>query len=343
MRLINLTQKIELQVFWIKKVYLMKSMLLKSFGEKLSIADVPKPPCNAKEVLLRVLATSLNFADILMTKGNYQEKHELPFSPGMEVCGIVTALGEGSSNFQIGQRVAAYVGFGGLSEFINIPENLCFSVPDDMSDEKAASLLIAYGSTELALNYKAKLKSGETLLVLGAAGGVGLSAIQIGNAMGANVIAVARGKKKCKLTRLMGASLTFDSDSMNLRSDLKTLDKIDVIYDPVGGDQFQAALSAAKPETRILPIGFASGEVPQIPANIIMVKNITIIGFYIGTYRTLKPKVLRDCFQRLLEMWSQNFIDPHISNVFSLEEANSALDVIEKRKSTGKVIVRVGT
>ena len=321
----------------------MKSMLLNSFNEKLRMADLPKPACNAKEVLIRVLTTSLNFADILMTRGKYQEKYNLPFSPGMEVCGIINLLGEGSSSFKIGQRVVAYVGFGGLSEFITVPENLCFSVPDDMSNEKAASLLIAYGSTELALNYKAKLKSDETLLVLGAAGGVGLSAVQIGKAMGANVVAVARGKEKCKLTQLMGANLTFDSESMNLRSDLKTLDKIDVIYDPVGGDQFQAALSAAKPETRILPIGFASGEVPQIPANIIMIKNITIIGFYIGTYRTLNPNVLRDCFQRLLEMWSQNMIDPHISNVFSLEEANLALDIIEKRKSTGKVIVRVGT
>ena len=321
----------------------MKSMLLNSFNEKLRMANLPKPTCNAKEVLIRVLTTSLNFADILMTRGKYQEKYDLPFSPGMEVCGIIILLGEGSSCFKIGQRVAAYVGFGGLSEFITVSENLCFSVPDDISDEKAASLLIAYGSTELALNYKAKLKSDETLLVLGAAGGVGLSAVQIGKAMGANVVAVARGKEKCKLTQLMGANLAFDSESMNLRSDLKTLDKIDVIFDPVGGDQFQVALAAAKPETRILPIGFASGEVPQIPANIIMVKNITIIGFYIGTYRTLNPNILRDCFQRLLEMWSQNIINPHISNVFSLEEANLALDIIEKRKSTGKVIVRVGT
>jgi NADPH2:quinone reductase len=321
----------------------MKSMLLNSFNEKLRMADLPKPTCNAKEVLIRVLTTSLNFADILMTKGKYQEKYDLPFSPGMEVCGIITLIGEDSSSFKIGQRVVAYVGFGGLSEFITVSENLCFSVPDDISDEKAASLLIAYGSTELALNYKAKLKSDETLLVLGAAGGVGLSAVQIGKAMGANVVAVAKGKEKCKLTQLMGANLTFDSESVNLKRDLKTLDKIDVIYDPVGGDQFQVALAAAKPETRILPIGFASGEVPQIPANIVMVKNITIIGFYIGIYRTLNPNILRDCFQRLLEMWSQNIINPHISNVFSLEEANLALDIIEKRKSTGKVIVRVGT
>ena len=318
-------------------------MLLKSFNEKLSMTDLPKPLCNAKEVLIRILTTSLNFADTLMTKGKYQEKYDLPFSPGMEVCGIITSLGEGSLNFQIGQRVVAYVGCGGLSEFISVPETFCFSVPENMSDEKAASLLIAYGSTELALNYRAKLRRGETLLVLGAAGGVGLSAIQIGKAMGANVIAVARGKEKCKITQSMGAHLTFDSDNTNLRANLKALKRIDVIYDPVGGNQFQAALSAAKPETRILPVGFASGDVPQIPANIIMVKNITIIGFYIGTYRTLKPKVLRDSFKRLLKMWSQNVIDPYVSNVFSLQDANLALDMIEKRKSTGKVIVRIGT
>ena len=183
--------------------------------------------------------------------------------------------------------------------------------------------------------------SARALLVLGAAGGVGLSAIQIGKAMGAYVIAVARGEEMCKLAELMGANVTLDNNSAALRDDLKALDKIDVIYDPVGGNQFQAALSAAKPETRILPIGFASGDVPQIPANIIMVKNVTVIGFYIGAYRTLNPKVLQDCFKRLLEMWSQNIIDPHISNIFSLEQANSALSIIEERKSTGKVIVRV--
>ena len=316
-------------------------MLLNSFDEKLSMADLPKPRCNAKEVLIRVLTTSLNFADILMTKGKYQEKHPLPFSPGMEVCGIISSLGRGSSNFQIGQRVVAYAGFGGLSEFITVPESLCFAIPDSLSDEKAASLLIAYGSTELALSYKAQLKSGETLLVLGATGGVGLSAIQIGKAMGAYVVAVARGKERCKLAQLKGANITFDNNSASLGDDLKSLEKIDVIYDPVGGKQFQAAMSAAKPETRILPIGFASGEIPQIPANIIMVKIITVIGFYIGAYRTLNPKVLQDCFKRLLEMWSQNIIDPHISNVFSLEQANLALGIIEHRKSTGKVVVRV--
>ena len=318
-------------------------MLLNSFNEKLSMADLPKPVCKKNEVLIRVLTTSLNFADILMTQGKYQEKYELPFAPGMEVCGIIISLGNGALNFKIGQRVVAYVGFGGLSEFVSAPETLCFSVPNNISDEKAASLLIAYGSTELALNYKAKLKEGETLLVLGAAGGVGLSAIQIGKAMGANIVAVARGEEKCKLTQMMGAHRTFDSNSTTLKNDLKALDKIDVIYDPVGGDQFHLALSAANPETRILPIGFASGEIPQIPANVIMVKNITIIGLYIGTYRTLNPKVLQDCFKRLIKMWSKNVIDPHISNIFSLEESNLALDKIEKRQSTGKVIVRIGT
>ena len=321
----------------------MKSMMLESLNGTLKMVDIPKPACKTDEILIKVLTTSLNFADTLLISGKYQEKPKLPFAPGMEVCGLVEKFGKTVLNFNIGQRIVAYVGFGGLSEYIAVKQNLCFSIPDNISNAKAASLLIAYGSTELALNYKAKLLKGETLLVLGASGGVGISAVQIGKAMGAFVVAIARGEKKCSLTKSMGADLVFDSGTVNLRSELKRLKKIDVVYDPVGGSQFKDVLSASKPETRILPIGFASGEVPNIPANIIMVKNIALIGFQIGTYRSFKPNVLKESFERLVKMWSQNIIDPHITKNFSFDHSNDAIELIKRRQSKGKVIVSISS
>ncbi len=317
----------------------MKSMVLSSLNRNLNLVDLPKPTYNTDEVLIKVLATSLNYADTLLIAGKYQEKPKLPFAPGMEICGTVEAYGENVSKLTLGQRVVAYVGFGGLAEFVSVKQSLCFSVPENISSEKAASLLIAYGSTELALNYKAKLKDKETLIVLGASGGVGLSAIQIGKAMGAFVVAISRGNKKCLLAKSTGADLVYDSSRVDIKQTLKNLKKLDVVFDPVGGSQFKSALSAAKPETRIIPIGFASGEVPTIPANIIMVKNVTLIGFQIGTYRSFKPDVLGACFSRLIKMWSANDIDPHVSNTFSLEKSNEAIDLIKKRQSQGKVVV----
>ena len=317
----------------------MRSMMLNSLNGNLNLVDLPKPACNPDEVLIRVLATSLNFADTLLISGKYQEKPKLPFAPGMEVCGIIETCGDSVFDFKVGERIVAYVGFGGLTEFVTAKKHLCFQIPGTIPSEKAASLLIAYGSTELALNYKAKLQKDEVLLVFGASGGVGLSALQIGKAMGAFVIAVARGKNKCLTAKRMGADLIFDSSTVDLKKELKALDKLDVVFDPIGGSQFNDALSAATPETRILPIGFASGEIPNIPANIIMVKNVTLIGFQIGTYKTFKPEVLKACFNRLLKMWSANIIDPQITEVFPLYRANQALDVIRNRQVTGKVIV----
>ena len=321
----------------------MKSMMLESINGNLTMIDIPKPSYKTDEILIKVLTTSLNFADTLLISGKYQEKPNLPFAPGMEICGIIEKFGKSVSKFKVDQRIVAYVGFGGLSEYIVVKQNLCFSIPDNISNEKAASLLIAYGSTELALNYKAKLLKGENLLVLGASGGVGISALQIGKAMGAFVVAVARGEKKCSLAKSMGADLVFDSNTVDLKSELKRLKRIDVIYDPIGGSQFKDVFSASQPETRILPIGFASGDIPNIPANIMMVKNITLIGFQIGTYRLFKPNVLKECFERLVTMWSRNVIDPHISKIFPLDRSNEAIELIKQRQSKGKVVVNISS
>lgn len=319
----------------------MKSMILESLHEPLKMADVALPTYEPEQVFIKVLTIGLNFADTLLMSGKYQEKPRLPFAPGMEVCGFIEKCGEKVLNFKRGQRIVAYVGFGGLAEFISVNQNLCFPVPDSIPDEKAASLMIAYGSTELALNYRAKLQKGETLLVLGASGGVGLSAVQIGKAMGAIVVAVARGKTKCLLAKSKGADAVLDSNKVDLKNEVKLLNQLDVVYDPVGGSQFNDVLSAAPPETRILPIGFASGKIPTVPANILMVKNITLIGFQIGAYKSFKPQTLKACFSRLLNMWSQNTIDPHISHIFSLEHSNQAIDLIKQRQSTGKVVIKL--
>lgn len=319
----------------------MKTMLLKSLAEKLKLVDIQSPNYANDEVLIKVLTVGLNFADTLLISGRYQEKPELPFSPGMEVCGIVHAVGHDVKNFVTGERVVSFIGVGGLAEFVAASKYHCFAVPSNITDEEAASLLVAYGSTELALNYRAHLQPEETLLVLGASGGVGLSAIEIGKIIGSTVIAIARGSDKCLKAKEAGADIVLDSQKINIKTELKLLGGVDVIYDPVGGDQFQSALSAARPEARVLPIGFASGSIPLIRANIIMVKNINIVGFYIGGYKKFKPEVLADCFNRLLELCSKKTISPHISNIFPLSEANEALDLIRNRSTTGKVVIRV--
>jgi len=319
----------------------MKTMLLKKKGEPLILTEVPKPNCGDDQIRIKVLTSGLNFADTLLINGNYQEKPELPFAPGMEICGIVDKLGSAVAGFNVGERVVSYVGSGGLSEFICVDQSQCIAIPDNISNEKAACLMIAYGSTELALNYKAKLQPTENLLVLGAGSGVGMAAIEIGKILGATVIAVARGQKKCRAAKLKGADIVIESEDNNIRDKLTLSMGADVIYDPIGGENFRPVLSLANPEARILPIGFASGKAPLIPSNIIMVKNITVIGFNIATYRHLKIHVLNDCFKRLINLCSKNLINPHISHVFPLEKANEALDLIRGRTSIGKVVIKL--
>jgi len=200
---------------------------------------------------------------------------------------------------------------------------------------------VAYGTGHVALDYKADLKPGERLLVLGASGGVGLTAVELGKLMGAEVIACARGKDKLEICREAGADHLIDSDTDDIREVVKSLGGADVVYDPIGGDQFKAALRACNPEARLLPLGFASGEVPQIPANILLVKNLTVIGFFWGGYKKFKPAVLTDSFRTLIDWYSAGTLKPHVSHVLPLEDANEALDLLRTRKATGKVVVEV--
>ncbi len=319
----------------------MKSMLLKKLSSTLELENVTIPLCKDGELLIKVHSTGLNFADTLLISGDYQEKPPLPFSPGMEFSGTVVKVGSEVSEFSVDDRVVGLTTYGGLSEFVAVDKKRCLLIPKTMPDNDAAGFFIPYATSEMALNYRAKLQSGETLLVLGAASSVGITAIQIGKVMGAFVIAVARGEKKCKIAERSGADLVVDSLKTDLKSYLKKKGGVDVIYDPVGGPDFRNALSSSNPEARILPIGFASGEVPLIPANIVMVKNITVIGFYWGKYIKYKPQVLSESLQRLLDLYNKSLLKPHISLVLPLERANEGIQLIKKRKISGKIIIKV--
>ena len=320
---------------------MMRAMQVVELGQPLQMNEVEIPTPKAGEVLVSIHTCGLNFADLLVIKGTYQEKPPLPATIGMEICGTVTALGSGVTHFEVGQRIGSYCGFGGLADYAAIAANLCVPLPDDMNTVDVAAFLIAYGTSHVALDYKAHLQAGERLLVLGASGGVGLTAVELGKLMGAEVIACARGAEKLAICKQAGADHLINSEVGDIREIVKSLGGADVVYDPVGGDQFKAALRACNPEARILPLGFASGDVPQIPANHLLVKNLTIIGFYWGAYARMNPKVLTDSFATLIEWYSAGKIKPHVSATLPLGNANEALELLRTRKATGKVVVEV--
>ncbi|MFU8823612.1 NADPH:quinone oxidoreductase family protein [Yoonia sp.] len=317
----------------------MRAFQVTSFDTSPALLDIPVPSPAAGEVLLDIAACGLNFADLLMAKGSYQDTPAPPFTLGLEVCGTVIAQGAGVSTPAIGTRVAVFGGKGGMAEKGVFPAALCRPVPDSMTAEVAAGFMVAYGTSHLALTRRAHLQKGETLLVLGAAGGVGLTAVEIGKAMGACVIAVARGADKLEVARAAGADHVIDSDDQDIKAAVKALGGADVVYDPVGGDAFKAALGACKPEARVVVIGFASGDVPQVPANILLVKNISVIGFYWGGYLKFQPEALSASLAELLDWLAEGRLRPHISHVLPLENAAEALELMRSRASTGKVVI----
>lgn len=319
----------------------MRAMRVHELGAGLAMDDVPLPEPGPGQVRLKINACGVNFADTLIVRGRYQEKPPLPFAPGMEVCGTVDALGEGVADPAPGTRVAASCGTGGFAEYALAPARACAAVPASMNDTQAAAFQVAYGTSHVALGHKARLQPGERLLVLGAAGGVGLTAVEIGKLMGAEVIAVARGAARLEQARATGADHLLDSRTTDVRAAVKALGGADVVYDPVGGNAWQAAIGAANPDARLIPIGFASGEIPQIPANILLVKNLTVIGFYWGGYARFRPQVIAESMRTLFGWFEAGRIKPHVSHVVPLAEANRALDLLESRQATGKVVVAV--
>jgi NADPH2:quinone reductase len=320
----------------------MHAFQIDAFATSATLRDVPRPTPGPGEVLVRIAACGLNFADLLMLKGEYQERPTPPFTLGMEVSGTVEALGDGVTSPAPGTRVAVFAGTGGLAEWGCFPAARCVPIPDAMPFDHAAAFMVAYGTSHLALDYRARLQPGETLLVTGAAGGVGLTAVEIGHLMGARVIACARGADKLAVARAAGADHLIDSTTADLRAEVKALGGADVVYDPVGGDTFMAALRATNPEGRLIPIGFAGGGVPQVPANLLLVKNLSVLGVYWGAYAGFRPQVLTDSLRTLLGWYAQGRLHPHVSHTLPLSRTDEALALLRDRKSTGKVVVTMG-
>lgn len=291
------------------------------------------------EVRLQIHACGLNFADLLMAEGRYQDRPALPFIPGLECAGVVEALGPGVTAPAIGTRVAVYGGQGGLAEYGCFPADQLVPIPDSMSMAEAAGFLIAYGTSHLALTHKARLQPGETLFVLGAAGGVGLTAVEVGKRLGARVIASARGAEKLAVAQAAGADAVIDSEAPDLKDRLRALGGVDVCYDPVGGAAFDTTLRAMRPDGRMLAIGFASGTVPQVPANLLLVKNVSVMGFWWGGYRTFAPDLLRDSLAALMAWHAKARLRLHVSHILPLAEASEGLALLRNRAAVGKVVI----
>ena len=303
-------------------------------------AEAPRP--RRGEIRLKIRAAGVNFADSLILKGTYQVKAPLPVCPGGEVCGEVLELGEGVERLKVGDRVIAFSRTGGFCEECVAPADSAQVVVPEMGDAEAAGFPVVYGTSHLALWHKARLQPGETLVVHGAAGGVGLTAVEIGKALGARVIATASTPEKLEIAKKHGADEVINSSEEDLRVRIKEMTDgkgADVIYDPVGGEVFDASLRAINFEGRILVIGFAGGTIPQIPANIVMVKNVDILGLNYGNYRMHRPDVLTQSFAILMEWYKEGKIKPFVSETFPLEKAADAITHVMKRRALGKVVV----
>jgi NADPH2:quinone reductase len=318
----------------------MRAMRIVELDAPLVLEEVATPEPGPGEVLVEVRACGLNFADTLLAAGRYQEKPPLPFAPGLEVSGVVASLGPGVAAPSPGTRVACLAGHGGLAEYVAVPAERCVEIPGAISDEAAAGFLVAYGTSHVALAHLARLRPGETLAVTGASGGVGLTAVELGALMGARVVAVARGAAKRAVAAGAGAAATLDTDA-NVAAELKALGGADVVYDTVGGALFEACLRGARPGARLLPIGFAGGEVPRVPANRLLVKNQTAIGLYFAAWTRAHPALARASLETLFAWHRLGRLHPHVGHVLPLAEANAGLELIRSRAATGKVVIQV--
>ena len=319
----------------------MLALRVESLEEKPEWREIPIPSPSKNEVLVRIEACGLNFADLLLMKGNYQEKPALPFTLGMELAGRVMQVGPAVTGLNEGQKVAVYSGQGGLAEYGVFDSSRCTRIPDGLSILHVAGFQIAYGTSHLALDHKARLQPNEKLVVLGAAGGVGLTAVEIGKAMGASVIAVARGEQKLGAAAQAGADYLIDSDIGDLKEQVKELGGADVVYDPVGGDQFNDIFRACNPDGRILVIGFASGKIPEVKANHLMVKNIAVIGLNWGGFLKFNPEVQRKSLATLLDWYAKGKLSPQINTTLPFCDALSGFELLKSRKSTGKVVIKI--
>lgn len=319
----------------------MRAWQIAALGADPKLVTIQPPVPAPGEALVRITSVGLNFADLLMGQGRYQLRPALPFVPGMEFAGVVKALGPNATGPAPGTRVLGTCTCGALAEALCLPADRLTPLPDAMGLDEAAGFPIAYGTSHLALDWKARLKPGETLFVTGAAGGVGLTAVEIGKRLGARVIASARGAERLAVAQAAGADVLIDSEAEGLKERLRDEGGVDVVYDAVGGPAFDAALRACKPDGRLLAIGFASGQVPQVPANLLLVRNLTVIGFWYGGYQDHAPQVVADSLAEVLRWRAEGSLRPHVSQVLPFEALPEGLDLLRTRRATGKVVIRV--
>lgn len=322
----------------------MKAILCHQFGaiDGLRLEDAPSPQLSANQVKIRVRACGVNFPDILLVQGLYQMQPPLPFSPGLEVAGDISEVGAGVDKLRLGQRVLATLMWGGFAEEVVVPAQMALPFSSALSYEGAAAFQLAYGTAHVALTHRAHIRPGETLLVLGAAGGVGLAAVELGKLLGARVIAAASTSAKLDLARATGADELINYAAECLGDRVKALTSgrgADVIFDPVGGDVFDEALRRIAWEGRYLVIGFASGRIPKAPANIALLKNASLVGLFWGAYWQRDPVTLGRSFQALMRHVEAGKIQPHIHRAFPLEQAAAALRELQERRVMGKVVL----
>ena len=325
----------------------MKAILCRAWGgpETLRLGEAVRPPLRPHEARIRVRACGVNFADTLMIAGKYQVKPEFPFTPGLEAAGEVVELGAEVRHLQPGQRVLAVLRFGGgYAEEITLNADAVVPIPEAMDFVTAAAFPVAYGTAHFALTHRGHLAKGETLLVLGAAGGVGLATVEIGKELGARVIAAAGGPEKLEVAGAHGADELIDYRTESIRDRVRELTQglgADVVFDPVGGDAFDQALRAVNWEARMLVIGFAAGRIQAVPANLILVKNISIIGVVWGAQAARDPVLVSCNLAELLRWWEAGRLKPVVSKTFPLAEAGAAMEALLSRRHAGKIVLEV--
>jgi NADPH:quinone reductase len=308
------------------------------------VEDVPSPAIGPDEVLVSIAAASVNFPDVLIIENKYQTKPPLPFSPGCEAAGVVAEIGRDVEHVTRGDRVMAVTGYGAFAEEIAVPAPRLVPIPDGMDDVTAGSFLFTYGTAHHALVDRGQLRAGETLLVLGAAGGVGLAAVEIGKAAGARVIACASTDDKLAVCRAHGADATINYTTASLRDEIKRLageQGVDVVCDPVGGPSSELALRSTAWGGRFLVVGFAAGEIPKIPLNLPLLKGCTIVGVSWGGFMRREPARYRAGVNQLCQWYREGRLKPHIDRTFPLERAAEALTLMATRNVTGKVVLTV--
>ncbi|GFM80573.1 NADPH:quinone oxidoreductase [Pseudomonas cichorii] len=325
----------------------MKALLCKAFGpaDTLVLENVASPVIKKNEILLDVKAAGVNFPDTLIIEGKYQFKPPFPFSPGGEAAGIISQVGEKITHLKPGDRVMALTGWGSFAEQVAVAGYNVLPIPQAMDFTTAAAFSMTYGTSMHALKQRANLQPGETLLVLGASGGVGLAAVEIGKALGARVIAAASTAEKLEVARNAGADELINYSETSLKDEVKRLtagNGVDVIYDPVGGDLFDQAVRAIAWNGRLLVVGFASGRIPELPVNLALLKGASVVGVFWGSFAQRQPQDNAANFKQLFDWYTEGKLKPLVSQVYPLERGAEAIDVLGKRSAVGKVVVAVG-